>query len=403
MTVDRTTGSAPGGADPGAIPKGVWALGFVSLLMDISSEIIHSLLPMFLVTTLGASALIVGLIEGCAEATAAVVKIFSGTLSDYLGNRKWLAVCGYALGACSKPFFALAPSAGFVFAARFVDRVGKGIRGAPRDALVADMAPPHLRGAAFGLRQSLDTVGAFLGPLLAVGLMLLWAGDFRSVFWVAVIPGVLAVALLLFGVREPDRPANRVPIIPISIDNLKRLDHAYWRVVVIGAVFALARFSEAFLVLRAMQGGIPIAWVPLVLVAMNVVYSLTAYPFGKLSDSVSREKLLASGLIVLIAADLVLAYGNQWTIVLLGVGLWGLHMGLTQGLLAAMVAHTAPADLRGTAFGFFNLLNGLAILAASVVAGLLWEQFGAVATFYAGAGFSVLTLIALVVSGRAQP
>jgi predicted MFS family arabinose efflux permease len=239
--------------------------------------------------------------------------------------------------------------------------------------------------------------------LLAVGLMLLWADDFRSVFWVAVIPGFLAVALLLFGVHEPGRPANRVPIIPISINNLKRLDHAYWRVVVIGAVFALARFSEAFLVLRAMQGGIPIAWVPLVLVAMNVVYSLTAYPFGRLSDSVSREKLLASGLIVLIAADLVLAHGNQWTIVLLGVGLWGLHMGLTQGLLAAMVAHTAPADLRGTAFGFFNLLNGLAILAASVVAGLLWEQFGAVATFYAGAGFSVLTLIALVVSGRAQP
>jgi MFS family permease len=372
------------------------------MLMDISSEIIHSLLPMFLVTTLGASAFTVGLIEGFAEATAAIVKIFSGTLSDYLGKRKWLAVCGYALGACSKPFFALAPSAGFVFAARFVDRVGKGIRGAPRDALVTDMAPPHLRGAAFGLRQSLDTVGAFLGPLLAVGLMLLWADDFRSVFWVAVIPGFLAVALLLFGVREPDRPANSVPINPISVDNLRRLDRAYWRVVVIGAVFALARFSEAFLVLRAMQGGLPIAWVPLVLVAMNVVYSLTAYPFGKLSDSVSHEKLLASGLIVLIAADLVLAHGNHWTIVLLGVSLWGLHMGLTQGLLSAMVAHTAPADLRGTAFGFFNLLTGLAILAASVVAGLLWEQFGAVATFYAGAGFSVLTLVALVLSKRVR-
>jgi MFS family permease len=401
MAIDRTAESAGREAGFGAIPKGIWALGFVSMLMDISSEIIHSLLPMFLVTTLGASALMVGLIEGFAEATAAIVKIFSGTLSDYLGKRKWLAVCGYVLGACSKPFFALAPSAGFVFAARFVDRVGKGIRGAPRDALVTDMAPPHLRGAAFGLRQSLDTVGAFLGPLLAVGLMLLWADDFRSVFWVAVIPGFLAVALLLFGVREPDRPANSVPINPISVDNLRRLDRAYWRVVVIGAVFALARFSEAFLVLRAMQGGLPIAWVPLVLVAMNVVYSLTAYPFGKLSDSVSHEKLLASGLIVLIAADLVLAHGNHWTIVLLGVSLWGLHMGLTQGLLSAMVAHTAPADLRGTAFGFFNLLNGLAILAASVVAGLLWEQFGAVATFYAGAGFGVLTLVALVFSKRA--
>jgi MFS family permease len=386
------------------IPAGIWALGFVSLLMDVSSEMIHSLLPVFMVTVLGASALAVGFIEGAAEATALIVKIFSGALSDYLGRRKWLAVAGYALGALTKPVFALAPSVGWVLAARLADRIGKGIRGAPRDALVADLAPPAIRGAAFGLRQSLDTVGAFVGPLLAVALMLAWANDFRAVFWVAVIPGLAAVALLVFGVREPQRHADGAPRVnPIRIDNLRRLGRGYRWVVALGALFALARFSEAFLVLRAQQGGMPVAWVPLVMVAMNVVYSLSAYPFGRLSDRVSHAKLLAAGLAVLIAADLVLAYGNHWTIVLAGVLLWGLHMGMTQGLLATMVADTAPEDLRGTAFGFFNLVCGIAMLAASVLAGLLWDALGASFTFYAGAGFCVLTLAALPLAPKAQP
>jgi MFS family permease len=386
------------------IPAGIWALGFVSLLMDVSSEMIHSLLPVFMVTVLGASALAVGFIEGAAEATALIVKIFSGALSDYLGRRKWLAVAGYALGALTKPVFALAPSVGWVLAARLADRIGKGIRGAPRDALVADLAPPAIRGAAFGLRQSLDTVGAFVGPLLAVALMLAWANDFRAVFWVAVIPGLAAVALLVFGVREPQRHADGAPRVnPIRIDNLRRLGRGYRWVVALGALFALARFSEAFLVLRAQQGGMPVAWVPLVMVAMNVVYSLSAYPFGRLSDRVSHAKLLAAGLAVLIAADLVLAYGNHWTIVLAGVLLWGLHMGMTQGLLATMVADTAPEDLRGTAFGFFNLVSGIAMLAASVLAGLLWDALGASFTFYAGAGFCVLTLAALALAPKAQP
>jgi MFS family permease len=386
------------------IPAGIWALGFVSLLMDVSSEMIHSLLPVFMVTVLGASALAVGFIEGAAEATALIVKIFSGALSDYLGRRKWLAVAGYALGALTKPVFALAPSVGWVLAARLADRIGKGIRGAPRDALVADLAPPAIRGAAFGLRQSLDTVGAFVGPLLAVALMLAWANDFRAVFWVAVIPGLAAVALLVFGVREPQRHADGAPRVnPIRIDNLRRLGRGYRWVVALGALFTLARFSEAFLVLRAQQGGMPVAWVPLVMVAMNVVYSLSAYPFGRLSDRVSHAKLLAAGLAVLIAADLVLAYGNHWTIVLAGVLLWGLHMGMTQGLLATMVADTAPEDLRGTAFGFFNLVSGIAMLAASVLAGLLWDALGASFTFYAGAGFCVLTLAALALAPKAQP
>ena len=334
------------------IPRGVWVLGFVSMLMDISSEMVHSLLPLFLVSALGVSVFTVGLIEGLAEATALIVKVFSGTLSDYLGKRKGLTVFGYALGALSKPLFAIASTAGVVVTARLLDRVGKGIRGAPRDALVADIAPPHLRGAAFGLRQSLDTIGAFIGPLLAVALMLLWANDFRAVFWIALIPGVMAVALLVFGVHEPTRPAAEKRSNPISRENLKRLSTPYWWVVGIGAVFTLARFSEAFLVLRAQQGSVPIALIPLVMVAMNLIYAASAYPFGKLSDRMSHKKLLALGLVVLIAADLVLASSSHWTVVLVGVALWGIHMGMTQGLLVTMVADTAPADLRGTAYGF---------------------------------------------------
>jgi MFS family permease len=383
------------------IPRGIWMLGVVSMFMDISSEIVHSLLPMFLVTTLGASAMIIGLIEGVAEATGLIVKVFSGALSDYLGNRKWLAVTGYGLGTLSKPLFALAPTAGFVLSARVVDRIGKGIRGAPRDALVADIAPAHLRGAAYGLRQSLDTVGAFLGPLLAVCLMLMWANDFRRVFWVAMVPGLVAVALLALGIREPARLLEAKRVNPITRGNLKKLSRGYWWVVGVGAVFTLARFSEAFLVLRAMQAGVPMALVPLVMVTMNVVYALSAYPFGKLADSMSHTKLLSAGLVVLIASDIVLAHGSSCPLVIIGVALWGLHMGLTQGLLSTMIAQSAPVELKGTAFGFFNLMSGLAMLVASVVAGELWDRFGASATFYAGAGFCIATLIALAISTKA--
>jgi len=385
------------------IPHGIWVLGLVSMFMDISSEMIHSLLPLFLVGPLGASTLFVGLIEGLAESTALIVKVFSGVLSDYLGKRKALAVFGYALGALTKPLFAVAPTAGFVLAARLLDRVGKGVRGAPRDALVADLTPVGVRGAAFGLRQSLDTLGALLGPLLAVGLMLLWADDFRAVFWVAVVPGLLAVLLLLFGVREPERHAGGPVSRPIRRANLKRLSRAYWWVVGVGALFALARFSEAFLVLRARQGGIPVAYIPLVMVAMNLAYAGSAYPIGKLSDRMPRGRLLALGLLALIGADLVLAANAHWLTIAVGVSLWGIHMGFTQGLLAAMVADTAPADLRGTAYGVFNLVSGIALLSASAAAGLLWDRLGAPFTFYAGASFAALALTGLVLrAGRGR-
>ncbi len=386
---------------PPAIPRSIWMLGFVSLLMDVSSELIHGLLPVFMVSSLGASAFAVGIVEGVAEATALIVKVFSGALSDYLGRRKLLAVAGYGLGALSKPLFALALSVNWVFAARFMDRIGKGIRGAPRDALIADLAPPGIRGAAYGLRQSLDTVGAFVGPLLAIVLMLVWAGDFRTVFWFAVVPGVLAVALLAFGVDEPESAAaRRGAANPIRWKTLGELSRAFWFVVVAGAIFTLARFSEAFLILRAQQHGLPDTYAPMVLVVMNVVFALTAYPVGRLADRMNHMFLLGAGLAVLIVADLVLAQSQGLAAVALGVALWGLHMGLTQGLLATMVADAAPAQLRGTAFGIFNLASGAAMLIASALAGLLWDRVGAAATFYAGALFSLTALIMLAMLSK---
>lgn len=383
----------------GRIPRGVWVLGFVSMLMDISSEMIHSLLPLFMVTTLGTSVFAVGLLEGLAESTALLVKIFSGPLSDYLGRRKGLALVGYGLGAASKPLFALAASFGLVAAARLLDRVGKGIRGAPRDALVADITPKHMRGAAFGLRQSLDTVGAFLGPLAAVGMMVLWSNDFRAVFWVATVPAFAAVLLLAIGIREPRVLGNRKAVNPIDRKHFRRLSSAYWWVVALGAAFTLARFSEAFLVLRAQQSGIPTAFVPLVMVAMSLVYSATAYPFGKLSDTMGHGRLLGASLAVLVVADIFLARTNGLGGLFVGIGLWGVHMGMTQGLLAAMVADSAPDDLRGTAYGFFNLVSGAAMLLASVLAGLLWESVGYAATFYGGAGFCIIAFALLCARG----
>lgn len=375
------------------IPGGVWTIGFVSLLMDISSEMIHSLLPLFMATALGTPVVIIGLIEGLAEATALCVKVFSGVISDFIGKRKGLAVLGYGLGALSKPLFAIASTSGMIFSARMIDRVGKGIRGAPRDALVADVTPPEIRGAAYGLRQTLDTIGGFLGPLLAVGLMLLWSNDFRAVYWVAVVPAFLAVALLFFGLHEPRTPVVTVRTNPVKKENLKRLGRDCWCVIGLGGVFTLARFSEAFLVLRAQEVDIPLALIPLVMVAMNVVFSFTAYPFGRLSDSISHRRLLQMGLVVLIVADLVLALSHSWVGIIIGVALWGVHMGVTQGLLNTMIARTAPVDLRGTAFGFFSLLSGMGLLIASLGAGLLWDIWGSASTFFAGAVMCVLTLI----------
>lgn len=379
------------------IPAGVWTLGFVSMLMDISSEMIHALLPLYLVGVLGTSVLAVGFIEGIAEATASITKIFSGALSDWLGKRKFLAALGYGLAAFTKPVFPLAPTVGWLVAARFIDRIGKGIRGAPRDALVADISPAHLRGASFGLRQSLDTAGAFIGPLLAILLMWATVDNFIFVFWVAVIPAFLSFALIVFVLREPERPKGlREVHSPLSLQELGRLGGACWLVLAISVLFSLARFSEAFLLLRAQQTGMPVMLVPGVLVMMNVVYALAAYPAGIFSDRFRRVPVLMAGIALLVLADLVLALTAGAAGIIAGVLLWGLHMGFTQGLLAALVADTAPAELRGTAFGMFNLLSGIALLAASIAAGALWDHAGAQATFFAGAVLSLLSLAGLV-------
>lgn len=380
-----------------SLPAGVWALGFVSMFMDISSEMIHALLPVYMVAVLGTSSLTVGIIEGIAEATASITKIFSGALSDWLGKRKLLAALGYGLAAITKPIFPLAPSIGWLVAARFIDRIGKGIRGAPRDALIADITPLEQRGAGFGLRQSLDTIGAFAGPLLAIALMWATANHFQAVFWIAVLPAFAAVALIVFAVKEPERPAGQRKVrMPLRRSELRLLGAGFWLVVTVAAVFTLARFSEAFLILRAQSIGLSLALVPIVLVVMNLAYSLSAYPAGVLADRFSRSILLAVGLLFLVAADLILALVPDIVGLLIGVALWGLHMGFTQGLLATLVADAAPAELRGTAFGMFNLITGIALLVASVLAGFLWDQIGPEATFLAGAVFAVVTLVGLL-------
>ncbi|MEK7265077.1 MAG: MFS transporter [Pseudomonadota bacterium] len=374
------------------LPRSVWTLGFVSFFMDVSSESIHALLPLFLTATLGASVALVGLIDGVAEATASISKVFSGYLSDRFGRRKPLILLGYGLGALSKPLFALAMSPAMVFGARFADRIGKGIRGAPRDALIADVTPPEMRGKAFGLRQALDTGGAFTGPLLAMGLMAAFAGDMRVVFWVAAIPAAIAALLVLVGVEGragASVAAAEAPPPPVRLKDISRLDRGFWMVAAIGAAFTLARFSEAFLILKVTGEGLPLALAPIALIAMNLVYMLGAYPAGALADKTPSTTLLMAGLAALISADLVLALAPGLAGAFAGIALWGAHMALTQGLLAKMVADAAPAPLRGSAFGAFNLVTGLSLLAASVIAGLLWDWRGPSATFLAGAGFAV--------------
>ena len=387
----------PGRAVYRALPGSIWALGFGSMFMDISSELVHSLLPIFMATVLGASMVTIGVIEGIAEAIAAITKVFSGAISDHLGKRKFIVVLGYGLSAVTKPIFPLANAIGWVFAARFVDRIGKGIRGAPRDALVADIVPRQMRGVAYGLRQSLDSVGAFLGPLFAVAFMAWLANDLKAVLWVAVVPAFIAVILLVVAVREPE-PAKKESgsRSPLTLADVKRLSLGYWLVVALGGVFTLARFSEAFLILRAQDVGLALGLIPVIMIVMNVVYATLAYPAGVAADHLHPRVLLVAGLGILVAADVILAVAASPKAAFIGAGLWGLHMALTQGLLSKLVADTAPEELRGTAFGMFNLVSGGALLLASVIAGGLWSSFGPSATFMAGAGFAALAAAGLL-------
>lgn len=379
------------------LPIGIWGLGFVSMFMDISSELVHSVLPIFMATVLGTSMVAIGIIEGFAEGVAAITKVFSGAISDYCGKRKFLAVAGYTLSAVTKPIFPLATTIGWVFGARFVDRIGKGIRGAPRDALVADIAPLQLRGAAYGLRQSLDSVGAFIGPLIAVIFMVWFTNDIRAVLWGAVLPAFIAVFLLIIAIREPESLARSAePRNRLTLTDTKRLPMRYWLIVVLGAVFTLARFSEAFLILRAQDVGLAIAYVPIIMIVMNIFYSIFSYPAGVAADRLSARTLLVFGLEILVVADIVLAIAVSPWITFVGAAFWGLHMAFTQGLLSKLVADNAPEDLRGTAFGMFNLVSGVALFLASLIAGSLWTAFGASATFIAGALFAILAAMGLL-------
>jgi MFS family permease len=395
--------SRPTSSRPSPIPRTIWALGFVSLFMDLSSELVHALLPIYLVISMGMSVAALGALEGAAEATAMIVKVFSGSLSDWLGRRKELLLFGYGLAALTKPLFPLADTPAMVVTARLIDRFGKGIRGAPRDALVADIAPPAIRGACFGLRQSMDTIGAFAGPLAAIVLMLAFSDHIRRVLWFATVTAFIAIVIILFGVREPERtPVKGAFRTPLHWRSMREFSGRYWYVVGIGATFTLARFSEAFLVLRAQQTGLDIAWIPGVMVVMSLTYSLSAYPAGVLSDRWDRRALLACGLVLLIAADVLLGAGSSMLTLFAGVAVWGLHMGFTQGILAAMVAESAPPSLRGTAFGVFNLASGVCMLLSSAVAGWLWDRSGAPATFFAGAAIAVIPLVMCVLAPRSE-
>ena len=387
----------PGRKGLAGVPRGVWVLGIVSLLMDVSSETIHALLPLYMATVMGASTFVIGVVEGIAESMALIIKLFSGVLSDWFRKRKPLVLLGYGLAAVSKFAFPLAPTLGWIIAARFADRVGKGIRGAPRDALIADITPEDARGRSFGLRQALDTVGAIGGPLLALAAMAIFASSFKAAFWIAVIPAVLCVILIVVGVDEPEKKGDdAAPRRRVRFSDARRFTSSFWIIVAIAGVLTLARFSEAFLVLRAQNVGFEVARAPLVMVVMSIVYAITAYPAGVALDRGRGAPLLAAGVVALIAADIVLALASGAVSVLAGAALWGLHMGLTQGLLAALVAGAAPNDLRGTAFGVFNLVCGIALLIASVLAGWLWDAYGPAQTFYVGAAFTVVAGIGLL-------
>ncbi len=385
------------------LPAGVVALGFVSLLMDVSSEMIHALLPLVVVGSLGGSVLALGLLEGVAEATAAFTKLFSGAVSDRIGRRRPLLLLGYGLAALTKPGFAFASTVAQLTVARVIDRVGKGIRGAPRDALIADLTPQEIRGAAYGLRQSMDAVGAFLGPGVALVLMAIF-NDAQTVFLLAGIPAALAVLAIVIWVKDPERPARTSTQRrwPLKRSELERLPRAFWGVAALAFVLTLARFSEAFLVLSSLRAGWTPAQAPWVLVIMSLAYTLSAWPLGHLSDRVPAPRMLALALLLLLGADLLLAFADSSPLLIAGLVLWGVHMGASQGLLATLVANGAPEEIRGTAFGLFQVATATGILVASPIAGVAWDQLGPPATYLIGAGFTVLAGLVLLFNERTK-
>ena len=368
------------------IPRNVWALGIVSLLMDLSSEMILSILPIFLVTGLGISVLSLGLIEGLAEGVASVIKAFSGALSDYLKKRKILIVIGYGISTLTKPFFALASTATWIFTARFVDRLGKGIRGAPRDSLIADSTSTKIRGTAYSLRQSLDTLGALLGPIIAIIILYLTTNNFRFVLWFAVIPAVLCIVVLIFGVKETTLKKNISSKKSYFLfKNFSKITPVIWLFFLIVFILNLGHFSEAFLLLRSQEIGLKVSFIPIVFVVMNVAYAIVAVPFGHLADRGGFFILIVCGFLILVLADIILALTNSVGWMFVGIIFWGIHLGMTQGLLLAMISKLSPLELRGTSFGLFHAITGIALLIASLIAGYLWQYYNSGLIFFVSA------------------
>lgn len=367
--------------------------------MDSSSELLHSLTPVLLVNVLGASVVSVGLIEGIAEGTASVTKVFAGAISDYFRRRKTLIVLGYALAALTRPLFPLAGSAPVIFAARFLDRMSKASRDAPRDALVADVTAQGQRGAAYGLRVALDSLGSVLGPILAVLLMLFFSGGIRAAMWVAVIPAVLAVIVIAMLVREPEQKQATVRE-PFDWGKARELPGRYWLIVTVGAIFTAARFSDSFLVLRARDVGLSATYAPMIIVVLSCIYAAGSYPAGAAADRVSPRTLLLVGLSFLIAADLVIGLGHSILPVFVGGALWGCHLALTQGVFSKIVAEFTPSDLRGTGFAIFDLGRGIAFVIANTVAGYWWKASGPSATFFSAAAFATIGGVGLAIATR---
>lgn len=381
------------------IPRTIWALGTVSLLMDISTELIHSLLPIFMVSVLGANLTYVGIIEGIAESTALMTKMFSGTISDFLNKRKILVGLGYGLSAITKPLFPLANSLSIVLFARFFDRIGKGIRDAPRDALISDLAPYKGRGASFGLRQALDSMGAVIGPLMAMLFIYIFSGNIRYVFWIATIPAILAVLVLIFGVTEPEKNSLQIQHPKEWVlywYKIRHLNKAFWYLLFIGGVLALARFSEAFLILKANSVGVSLAWLPSIMIVMNIAFASSSFPAGALSDVIGRQAILSSSILLLFMAEIILGFSSTIWMTMIGVIIWGLHMGLSQGLLAAMVADSTPEHLRGFAYGIFYFVCGIATLFSSIIAGMIGDRWGIPFLFYFASVFSTIAILALL-------
>ena len=390
-------------SDRPPLPRNVWVLGFVSLFMDLSSEIYHALLPAFITMVLGLPATALGAIDGVAEATANLAKLFSGRLSDRSLKRKPWVMAGYGLAALSKPLFPIATTAPAVMVARFADRIGKGIRGSPRDAIVADEAPPEIRGRAFGVRQAMDTVGALLAPLAAIALMAWLAGDIRAVFWIAAIPAAISFLIAWLALREPQQhlaPLKKSPFFA----GFRELDKDTKRLLQVGFLFTLARFSEGFLILKGIDIGLSETLSPLTLAIFNLTYVVLAYPAGALSDRMSPHSILMAGMAVLVAGDLVLGATNGFAGLVLGTALWGAHMALTQGIFSRMIADSAPEHLRATSFGAFWFVTGIAGLLASLGAGWLWDRQGSSATFFTSAAVAAVALAMLsLLSGDDRP